>query len=117
MTAMLRRSLWSRRWPGPPGTGLDPRHHHIFDLDIFFHAVMRALAPQAAFLDAAEGCYFGGDQAGVAADHAGFESLGYPPDPAEIARVEIRSKPERRVVAHRDHVGLVLEAEHRRQGT
>src|SRR6187549_2529112 len=27
--------------------GLDPRHHHIFDLDILFHAVMRAFAPEA----------------------------------------------------------------------
>src|SRR6202049_2193196 len=72
---------WQRR--------LNPRHHHVFDLDIFFHAVMRAFAAEARFLDAAEGGDFGGDQAGVDADHAGFERLRYPPDPAEIARIEI----------------------------
>src|SRR5436305_861201 len=33
---------------------LDPRHHHVFDLDIFFHAVMRAFAAEPRFLDAAE---------------------------------------------------------------
>jgi hypothetical protein len=41
--------------------------------------------------------------------------FGHPPDPAEIPRIEIGGEPERRIVAHRDHVGLVLEAEYRRQ--
>src|ERR1700753_4271223 len=66
---------------------LNPRHHHIFDLDIFFHAVMRAFASQPRFLDAAERGALGGDQAGVDADHAGLQRLGDPPDPAEIARI------------------------------
>jgi sulfate permease, SulP family len=74
---------------------LHARHHHIFDLDIFFHAVMRALAPQAAFLDAAERRNLGGDQSGIDADHAGFQCFGHPPDPAEIARIEIGGEPER----------------------
>src|ERR1700730_5558300 len=67
----------------------DPRHHHVFDLDIFFHAVMRAFAAQAAFLDAAERRHFGGDQPRIDADHAGLQAFGDPPDPAEIARIEI----------------------------
>jgi hypothetical protein len=28
-------------------TAATPRHHHVFDLDIFFHAVMRAFAAEA----------------------------------------------------------------------
>src|ERR1700686_2513404 len=99
---------------GLAGTTLYPRHHHVFDLDIFFHAVMRAFAAEAALLDAAERGDFGGDQAGVDADHPGLKGFRHPPDPAEIARIEIRREPERRIVAHRDHVGLVLETEHRR---
>src|ERR1700710_2104762 len=83
-------------------TLLDPRHHHIFDLDIFFHAVMRTFAAETRFLDAAERCDLGGDQAGVDADHPGSQRLGDPPDPAEIARIEIRRQPERRIVAHCD---------------
>src|SRR3979490_738455 len=82
--------------------GSNPRHHHVFDLDIFLHAVMGAFTSETGFLDAAERRYFGGDQPGVDADHAGFQRFGYPPDPAEIARIEIRGEPERRVVAHRD---------------
>src|SRR5690242_6082586 len=41
----------------------NPRHHHVFDLDIFFHAVMRAFAAEATFLDAAERRDFRRDQA------------------------------------------------------
>src|SRR5260370_41106766 len=85
-----------------------PPHHPVFDLDIFFHAVMRAFAAEARLLDAAERRHFGGDQSGVDADHAGFKRFGNPPDPAEIARIDVGSQPERRIVAHRDHVGLVL---------
>src|ERR1700760_2263888 len=76
---------------------LNPRHHHVFDLDIFFHAVMRAFAPEAALLDAAERGDFGRDQAGVDADHARLQRLRDAPDAAEIARVEIGRQPERRV--------------------
>src|ERR1700751_376957 len=38
---------------------LNPRHHHVLDLDILFHAVMRALTAEAAFLHAAERRDFG----------------------------------------------------------
>src|SRR5689334_7405744 len=50
----------------------DAAHHHIFDLDIFFHAVTRAFAAETAFLDAAERRDLRGDEAGVDADHAGL---------------------------------------------
>src|SRR5436190_12260555 len=76
---------------------------------------MGALAPETAFLYAAERSDFGGDQAGVDADHAGLQRFRHAPDPAEIARIEIRRQAERRVVAHRDHLSLVLETEHRRE--
>src|SRR5450755_2405393 len=76
---------------------------------------MRAFAAQARFLDAAERRHFGGDQAGVDADHAGLQRFRDPPDPTEIAREEVGGQTKRRGVAHRDHLGLVPEAEHRRQ--
>jgi len=44
-----------------------------------------------------------------------LQRFGDPPDPAEIARIEIGGEPEWRIVAHRDHVGLILKAEHRRE--
>src|SRR5258708_8894551 len=90
------------------GVTLNPSHHHVFDLDIFFHAEMRAFAPQAAFLDAAERRDLGGDQPGVDADHAGLQRFGHPPDPAEIARNEIRGVADRRIAVHSDYVALVL---------
>ena len=64
---------------------LHPRHHHVFDLDILFHAVMRALAAEATFLDAAERRDFRCVQAGVHADHTGLQRFRDAPDPAEIA--------------------------------
>src|SRR5579863_3607590 len=88
---------------------LDAGHHHVFDFEIFFHAVMRAFAADAGFLDAAEGGNFGGDQAGIDADHARLQRFRHPPDAAEIASIEIRREPKRRLVAHRDHVGFILE--------
>src|SRR5579871_2292403 len=75
------------------GDSSNPRHHHIFDLDIFFHAMMGALAPEAAFLHAAEWSDFGGDQAGVDADHAGLQRLGDAPDAPQVARIEIGGEP------------------------
>src|SRR6266436_9877153 len=67
-----------------------PRHHYVFDLDIFFHAVMRTFASQAALLHAAERRHFRRDQASVDADHAGLQGFGDAPDTAEIARIEVR---------------------------
>src|SRR5712671_6404933 len=78
---------------------------------------MGALAPETAFLYATERRDLGGDQAGVDADHAGLQRFGHAPDPAAIARIEIGSQAERRVVAHRDHVGLVLETKYRCEGS
>src|SRR5262249_493381 len=78
---------------------------------------MRAFATQAAFLDAAEGRDLRRDQAGVDADHARFQRLCNAPDAAEAARIEVGSETERRVVAHRDHLGFVLETEYGRQRT
>src|SRR4029453_8987287 len=72
-------------------------------------------APKAAFLDAAEGSDFRGDETGVDADHAGFQRFGDAPDAAYIARGEVGGQTKRRGVAHRDDVGLVLEADHRRE--
>src|SRR4051795_13706570 len=94
--------LSRRRFARPMGKReSNPRHHHVFDLDIFFHAVMRAFAAQATLLDAAEGGDFGGDQAGVDADHSRLQGFGDAPDGAAIAGVDVRSQAERRVVAHR----------------
>src|SRR5262245_36143182 len=76
---------------------------------------MRAFTAEATFLDAAEGRDFCRDQAGVDADHAGLQRLGDAPDATEIAGIEIRREPEWRVVAHRDHIGFILEAEYRRE--
>ncbi|MGY2933126.1 hypothetical protein ACVWZ6_002728 [Bradyrhizobium sp. GM6.1] len=65
--------------------GSEPRHHHVFDLDILIQAMMRTFATEATFLDTAEGRDFRGDQARVDTDHAGFKCLGDAPDAAEIA--------------------------------
>src|SRR6516164_10121138 len=99
----------------PACVASDPRHHHVFDLDIFFHAVTRAFATEPALLHAAEGRNLGGDKPGIDADHAGLQRFGNPPDAAEIAGVEIGGKTERRVVAERDDLRLILEAEYRRE--
>src|ERR1700751_1834582 len=73
----------------------DAGHHHVFDLDILIHAVARAFAAEAAFLDAAERCDLGRDQAGVDADHARLQCLGDTPDAADVTRIEVGGEAER----------------------
>ncbi len=58
--------------------------------------------PIPGFLHAAEGSHLGGDQTGVDADHAVFQRLGHPPDPADVAAVEIGCQAEFGVVGHLD---------------
>jgi hypothetical protein len=54
-------------------------------VEVVLDAVLRALAADAGFLDAAEGRDFGGDDAGVDADDAVFQRLGHAPDAADVA--------------------------------
>ena len=61
------------------------RHTEVFDFEEFLDAVFRAPATRqtgvdAAFLQAAEGCDLGRDDAFVDADDAVFEGLGDAPD-------------------------------------
>lgn len=61
--------------------------------------------------DAAKGGGFGGDDAGVDADHAAFEGFGGAPDAADVATVEIGGKAVFGVVGHGDDFGFVLKTE------
>src|SRR5690606_25833088 len=81
-----READWSRVKPesdtrrqvrlGVRAGSSNPAHAHVFDLEILVDAVMRPLAADAAFLDAAEWRDLGRDEAGVDADDAAFERLG-----------------------------------------
>jgi hypothetical protein len=75
---------------------------------------MLALAAKARLLDPAEGRDLGRDDAGVDADDAVFQRLGHPPDPAEIAGVEIGGEAEDGVVGHGRSPRPRLELEQRR---
>src|SRR3989442_14111383 len=88
------------------GHYLDAAHAEILHLEEFLDAVFRALAADAAFLDAAERGDLGRDDALVDADDAVFERLGDAPDPADVAAVEIGGEAELGVVRHADRLGL-----------
>jgi hypothetical protein len=51
----------------------------VFDFDIIVDTVFRPLASDTGFLDAAEGCNLGRDDALVQADDAALERLGNAP--------------------------------------
>src|ERR1700712_4965254 len=95
---------------------LYPRHAEIFDLDIIVDAVAAALAAHAAFLDAAEGGDFGGNEAGVDADHARLHRLTHAPGAREIAGVEIAREADFGIVGHRERFFLGVEVEERGEG-
>ena len=59
----------------PPSSAVDPAQADVFDFEILFNAVARALAAQAALLDAAERRRLIGDEGLVHAHHAVFETL------------------------------------------
>src|SRR5690554_2213586 len=72
----------------------DAAHAEIFDLEEVIHAVFRAFAAETGLLDATERRDLGRDDAGVDPDNAAFDRLGYTPDTAEIAGIEIRGQSE-----------------------
>ena len=58
---------------------------------------------------------FGGDHAGIDADHAVFQRFGDAVDAADVAAVEIARQAEFSVVGSVDGFLLMLEAKHRRE--
>ena len=79
---------------------------HVFDFEEFVHAVLGAFAAEAGLLHAAEGRDLGGNDAGVDADDAVFESFGDAPDAGDVAAVEIGGQAEFGVVGQRDGFGF-----------
>src|SRR6266705_2481992 len=97
--------------PGLALLAVDAAHAEIFDDQIVLDPVLRSFPPHARFLHAAEGCDFGGDDAGVDADDSVFERLGDAPDAVDVAAVEVRREAEFGVVGEPDRFFFVLEAE------
>src|SRR5260221_1315518 len=93
----------------PPRLLVDAAEAEILDLEELLDAVFRALAADAAFLDAAERRDLGRDDPLVDADDAVFERLGNPPDAADVAAVEIGGEAELGVVRHMDRLVVALE--------
>jgi hypothetical protein len=108
----------------------------VLDVEVLLEPVLRALAAEAAFLDAAERRDFGRDDSLVDADDAAFQCLGDTPHAGDVAAIEIARESElggvgelqdfglgckfhqrrdraERLLAHREHVGLDVR-EHRR---
>ena len=93
----------------------DVPNAEVFDLDIFFHAVVRAFAAQARLLDAAERHVLGGQNADVDAHHAVLQRFGHAEDAAHVAAVEVAGQAKLGVVGGVNRFLFGLEAEHRRQ--
>src|SRR6185369_13970220 len=112
----LRLCSWGER--GSAGVSLRTALHsaeaHVLDLEEVVDAVLRALAPEARLLHAAEGRDLVRDDAHVHAHDARLERLGGAEDAAHVARIEVRAQAELAVVRERDRLRIVLEAEERR---
>src|SRR5690606_22556255 len=104
---------------GPAGSGalLDSPQAQVFHLHELLDAVLRPLAADARFLDAAERRHPVGGDAGIDADDAVLERLGHPPDAADITGVEVGREAEFGGIGHGDALGLGREAEQRRHRT
>src|SRR5688572_8194924 len=96
---------------------LDSAQAKVLDFEELLDPVLRPLAAEAGFLDAAERRHLGGDHPGIDADHARLERFGDAPHAADVASVEIRSEAEGRVVGEGNHFVFGLETEERRHGT
>src|SRR3954469_3385732 len=114
-TGGIARSLRIGATAARRRSAVEPADAGVLHRQVVLDAVFRALAADARFLDAAERRDLGRDQALVDADEPVFERLRDPEGAAEVAGVEIRGEPVFRVVRHPHRLGLVLEAEQRRE--
>src|ERR1700676_4708415 len=88
----------------------------IFYLEKLVDPVMGSFASQAGLLHAAEGNHLGGNQSGVNADHSVLESLGYAPDPSDVATKEITGETEFGVIRKLDGFVIFIESKERGNG-
>src|SRR5690242_8100168 len=93
---------------------VDAAEQDVLHLEVFLEAVLRALAPEARLLDAAEWGDLRGDDAHVRADDAGLHLLRHTEDAADVAAVEVAGEAELGVVREADDLVLRLEADERR---
>ena len=98
---------------GKPGRQMPPTQMYLSSVNSRM-PYLRPFAADAAFLDAAEGRDFGGDEAGVEADDAVLERLGDAPRAREVARVHVRGQPELGVVRELHGFLVGVDAEQRR---
>ena len=73
---------------------IDITYAQILDLEIFFDPVLGSFASQSRLLHPTERSYLGGNQAGIDAHDAIFQSFGKAPDTIKVTSVEIRGEPE-----------------------
>src|SRR4051794_38113262 len=88
----------------------DSADAQVLELEPLLDAVLRALAPDPGLLDAAERRDLGGDDARVDADDPVLEALRHAPDATDVAAVEVRREPVRRVVCLSHRLLLGVEA-------
>src|SRR5580704_17306952 len=85
-------ALLSRPWR--PLSLVQATEAKVFHFDKLVDAVMRPFASKFRLLHSTERHDFGGNQAGVDADHSVFESLRNSPDAPDVAAKKITSETE-----------------------
>src|SRR4051812_13252183 len=108
--------LWSSLNSSPFTLLVEAADQHVFHLEVFLDAVLRAFAAEARVLHAAERRHLGRDDAGVRADDADLHPFRDAEDAADVAAVEVAGEAELGVVGELDHLVLALEADERRHG-
>ena len=93
----------------------DTAQTEVLDLDVFLDTVLGAFTAQARGLHAAKGRHFIGNQAGIDTDHAVLQRLGHTENTAQVTGVEVGRQTKLGIVGLTYHIGLIAEAEQRRQ--
>src|ERR1700738_5070309 len=81
----------------------------VFDFGVIEDAVFGPLTSHAGFLDAAERCHLGGDDAGIQSDDTVLDGFRDSPTAREIACIDVSGQAELGVVGHADGLRFGLE--------
>src|SRR6516165_2347012 len=89
----------------------------VFDFHKFVYAIVGSFPTQTRLFHSPKGRDLGRHHAGVNSNHSAFNGFGHPPNPTDIAAVEITSKPKFGVIGQSDSFLFCLKTKQRRQGS
>src|SRR5580692_8624103 len=93
----------------PSTSPVKPAKAEVFYFHEFLDAVVGTFTTKPRLFHATKRRNFVRDQARIDAHHAAFKALGRPPDPADIAAIEVARESKFGIVGHFDRLLIGLE--------